>query len=114
MLLSFSFLICNTLAFAQAVTIYDQIPLGYTQSASNAAATTAPAYNNTRLIPPTIPSPAPPNVFTLTLQEDAAVVNGLSIPHVGGCLWGFSIEMSVLSQVRKSKIFFFVGFNPFF
>jgi len=93
----------STLAFVQAVTVYGQIALGFTTSAAHASATTAPAYNNTRLLPPAIPNPAPSNSFTLTLQQDASVVSGLSIPHVGGCFWGFSIEMSVISQVRKSN-----------
>ena len=93
----------STLAYVQAVTVYGQIALGFTTSAARAPSTTAPAFNNsTRLIPPAIPNPAPPSSFTLTLQHDAAVVDGLSIPHSGGCFWGFSIEMSVISQVRKS------------
>ena len=95
--------ICSTLpAYVRAVTVYGQIPLGFT-SASDAVATVLPAYNTTRLKPPPIPDPAPDSAFTLTLQQNAAAVSGLSIPHVGGCLWGFSIEMSVISQVRKSK-----------
>ena len=97
------------LAFAQAqVTVYGQIAFGFTtKAASGAPAATSPAaYNNTRLVPPAIPSPAPANSFALTLQQDAAVVAGLSIPHVGGCFWGFSIEMSVISKVRKSILFF--------
>lgn len=101
MLLSFTFL-CSTLAFAQAqVTIYNQIAL-LTQT-SPAATSTAPAYNNTRLVPPAIPDPAPANDFTLTLQQNANIVTGLSIPHVGASFWGFSIEMSVVSQVRESN-----------
>jgi hypothetical protein len=93
----------SILSFVQAVTVYHgQIPLALTSSAQDPI-TTAPAYNNTRLLPPTIPIPPPSNVFTLTLQQNAANVSGLSIPHVGGCLWGFSIEMSVISQVRKSN-----------
>jgi hypothetical protein len=101
MLLSFIFL-CSTLAFAQAqVTIYNQIAL-LTQT-SPAATSTPAAYNNTRLVPPAIPNPAPPNDFTLTLQQNANLVANLSIPHVGASFWGFSIEMSVISQVRESK-----------
>ena len=103
MLLSFLFLF-STLAFVRGqVTVYGQI-VGFSAATSNAPATTIPAaYNNTRLIPPTIPVPPPANSFTLTLQQDAAVVGGLSIPHVGGSFWGFSIEMSVISQVRESS-----------
>ena len=102
MLLLLIFL-CSALAFAQAeVTVYGQIALGFTtRASSNApAATTPAAYNDTRLAPPSISNPAPGNAFALTLQQDAAVVSGLSMVHVGGCFWGFSIEMSVISQVR--------------
>jgi hypothetical protein len=88
------------------VTVYGQIPLGLTASqtasSSNAPTTTPAAYNDTRLVPPPIPSPVPANAFTLSLQQSSTAVNGLSIPHVGGSFWGFSIEMSVISQVRKS------------
>ena len=93
----------STLAYVHAVTVYGQIALGFsTTSAAHAPTSTPNAYNNTRLIPPPIPNPAPASSFSLILQQDAAVVDGLSIPHVGGCFWGFSIEMSVISQVRKS------------
>jgi hypothetical protein len=33
------------------------------------------------------------------LEQNANVVPGLSIPHVGAAFWGFSIEMSVANQV---------------
>ena len=61
----------------------------------------AGAYNNTKIVPPPIPNPPPPNAFTLTLQQDAAAVSGLSIPYVGAGFWGFSIEMSVIEQVSE-------------
>ena len=105
MLRSLLFL-CSTLTFAQAqVTVYGQTAFGLTASTSSSyvPTTTPAAYNNTRLVPPPITSPAPANAFTLTLQESATAVNGLSIPHVGGSFWGFSIEMSVISQVRESN-----------
>ena len=105
MLLALLFL-CSTLTLAQAeVTVYGQIALGITASptASNAPTTSPAAYNNTRLVPPPIASPAPANAFTLNLQQSNATVPGLSIPHVGGSFWGFSIEMSVIRQVRKSN-----------
>lgn len=99
MLVSLIFLF-NTLAFVQGqVTVHHQVGFGYPAP----AATSPAAYNNTRLIPPAIPNPAPANSFTLTLQQDSALVGGLSIPHVGGSFWGFSIEMSVISQIRKSN-----------
>jgi hypothetical protein len=117
MLLPSLAILCNAVAFAQAsVTIYHQIAFGFTATPTGSnppAATTLAAYNNTRLVPPPIPSPPPPNAFTLTLPQNAAAVNGLSIPHVGPSFWGFSIEMSVISQVHK---FFFNSyfFHPFF
>jgi hypothetical protein len=101
MLLGF---LCSTLALAQAqVTIYDQVAL-LTKTSTPAPTSTPPAYNNTRLVPPAIPNPPPASDFTLTLEQNAAVVTGLSMPHVGAAFWGFSIEMSVLSQVRESSI----------
>ena len=117
MLLSLIFL-SSSIPFAQAqVTIYGQAALGFT--ASPTPTSTPAAYNTTILVPPPIPSPAPANAFTLSLQQSAAAVNGLSIPHVGGSFWGFSIEMSVISQVRKSNLpplslFFFLKIIPLF
>jgi len=107
------------LVFGQ-VTVYSDIPL-YQQRALEAANAsgidsapaqvpgappTLPAYDQTRLIPPALPQPLPATTFTLELPRDAAQMQGLSIPHVGGGFFGFSIEMSVLSQVGKSVWFF--------
>lgn len=95
--------LCSAVAFAQAsVTVYGQVALGHTASPIGpaAAGVTAAAYNNTKLIPPGIPDPAPSNNFTLTLQQNTSNITGLSIPHVGAGFWGFSIEMSVIGQVR--------------
>src|SRR6266545_1801833 len=86
---------------AQAVTVYGQLPLGQTVTAARPAQTVLAAYNDTQLTPPAVPNPAPARQFTLTLQRDATAVNGLSIPHVGLSFFGFSIEMSVVSQVRE-------------
>ncbi|PPQ72331.1 hypothetical protein CVT25_007911 [Psilocybe cyanescens] len=85
----------------RAVTVYGQIPLAQTATGTSGtkATPTLPAYDKTLLQPPVIMEPAPGNAYTLSLQNDAAAVNGLSIPHVGPGLWGFSIEMSVLNQV---------------
>lgn len=104
-MLSSLLFLCSTLASVHAeVTVYGQTALGFHTSASSSSASTVTpaAYNNTRLVPPAIPNPAPANAFTLTLQQSSSAVNGLSIPHVGGSFWGFSIEMSVISQVRES------------
>lgn len=85
-----------------AITVYGQLPLAQTNTAYRGSPTTLAAYNNTPLTPPPIPSPAPARQFTLTLQQDADAVNGLSIPHTGGLsFFGFSIEMSVVSQVGE-------------
>jgi len=89
---------------ARAVTVYGQIPLAQTIGAdpTNTAAVavkTAPAHSKAELVPPPIPNPPPPFAYTLNLQRDAAAVTGLSVPHVGAGFWGFSIEMSVISQV---------------
>jgi len=81
------------------ITVYGQIPLAQTLSASDPTATTLAAYNDTMLVPPPIPLPPPPNVYTLQLQRDASAVTGLSMPHVGASFFGFSIEMSVINQV---------------
>jgi hypothetical protein len=83
-----------------AVTVYGQLPLAQTNTAYRPSATTLAAYNDTALTPPPIPSPAPPRQFTITLQQNANAVTGLSIPHTGGLsFFGFSIETSVVSQV---------------
>ncbi|KAF8949995.1 glycoside hydrolase family 79 protein [Flammula alnicola] len=92
-------LLCSAITTARAVTVYGQIPLAQTASAASATTTTAAAYDETQLQPPAIPSPKPATAYTLQLQRDATGVNGLSIPHVGVGFWGFSIEMSVISQV---------------
>lgn len=88
------------LARAQ-ITVYKQIPLGQTATAVAAGAeqTTLPAYDATVLTPPAIPVPPPQTAYTLAVQRDAATVQGLSIPHVGGGFFGFSVEMSVINQV---------------
>lgn len=89
-----------------AVTIYGQIPLAQTSTAAfDPAGTALPvlhlaAYNDTTLDPPPVPNPRPNTAFTLALQANGNAVQGLSIPQKGSFL-GFSIEMSVISQVRE-------------
>ncbi|KAJ7634683.1 glycoside hydrolase family 79 protein [Roridomyces roridus] len=80
-----------------SVTVYGQIPMGIT-SASSPTATVAAAYNTTLLQPPEIPDPAPNTSFTLTLPSSNTSVARLSIP-VPGAFYGFSIEMSVITQL---------------
>ena len=88
-----------------SVTVYGQIPFGQTtrvSAAPGSATTTLAAYDDTTLDPPPIPNPAPARDIGLQLQKVAGDVQGLSIPHAGGgAFWGFSIEMSVISQVRE-------------
>ncbi|KAI0668268.1 hypothetical protein C8Q78DRAFT_1099695 [Trametes maxima] len=56
------------------------------------------AYNEIYLPPPAIPNPAPANAFAISVPSSAALVNGLSVPQSGG-FFGFSIEMSVATQL---------------
>jgi hypothetical protein len=103
-----------TLAIVDAsVTVYYQEPLG-SLSASSAAATVttgaAAFYDTTVLQPPPLPSPATTQ-FDIQLQSSASSVNGLSIPQTGS-FFGFSVEMSVASQVRESS-FFSSSLSPF-
>lgn len=102
-------LLCSALSTAHAVTVYGQIPLAQTVVATATATesstlvateTGLAAYDKTELTPPALPNPNPgANAYTLSLEKSAASVQGLSIPHVGGGFWGFSIEMSVVSQI---------------
>ncbi|KAF7302721.1 hypothetical protein HMN09_00907000 [Mycena chlorophos] len=90
-------------AATSGVTIYDQIgqvtlAATGTQSAAAPAVTTAAAYNTTVLNPPPVPNPPPATAFTLELQAQASAVDGLSIP-IPGTFFGFSVEMSVITQL---------------
>jgi len=98
MLLSALALLSSAFTTAQAVTVYGQIPLAQTATAQFPHQTLA-AYDMTELIPPAIPNPPPASAYTLNLVQDANSVNGLSIAHVGGAFWGFSLEMSIVTQV---------------
>lgn len=97
----------NSLYTVAAVTVYGQVPLGHqTQSAALAAGTVKPlpAYDETVLVPPALPSPAPSNQWTLELQNTGANVPNLSI-RMPGSFYGFSIEMSVITQVGEHLSF---------
>ncbi|KAI0799775.1 hypothetical protein BC629DRAFT_197696 [Irpex lacteus] len=93
-----------------SVTVYGnngmQQPVG-TDTASAASATNSsipqwladmPAFNSVVLQAPAIPSPAPSTQFTLNLQATTAQVPGIS-KQQNGTFLGFSIEMSVATQV---------------
>ncbi|KAF9051565.1 glycoside hydrolase family 79 protein [Panaeolus papilionaceus] len=99
LLLGGTYLLPHTTA---QVTVYGQIPLAQTVTPTDdtgAPQPTLAAYNNTELVPPPVPNPPPGLSFTMNLERNAAAVSGLSIPHVGPAFWGFSVEMSVLTQV---------------
>ena len=85
--------------------MYGQISLQ--QTAARASLTVLAAYlNDTQLASP------PPRQFSLTFQHDAAAVL-VSIPHIGTSFSGFSIVMSVISQVRMCPFFLlFVSIVP--
>ena len=94
-------------ALAQ-VTIYGQTPLAQTKTdGSWSAMTTLAAYNDTFLTPPAAPNPAANNNFALQLTKEAAQVEGISIAHNGPSFYGFSIEMSVITQIRECQAFVF-------
>lgn len=108
------------LAAVEAITVYDQVPLGH-QTSSTAAASTATdaaatpssteaynglaAYDPTTLTPPALPSPLPSTQFPIILMPAANQVNGLSI-GIPSSFFGFSIEMSVATQMREYLGFF--------
>ncbi|TFK48176.1 hypothetical protein OE88DRAFT_1635030 [Heliocybe sulcata] len=92
------------ISFALAsITVYSQQPLGATASASASAAnyTGAAAYDPLLLQAPAVPNPAPNTNFALQVQSSSSNVQGLSIPQSGSFM-GFSIEMSVATQVSDS------------
>ena len=90
------------------VTVYGpagQQPVGTaTGTASTATASSASstleAYDSRVLDPPPLPDPLPANQFGIQLAASASNVQGLSIPQ-SGAFYGFSIEMSVATQVSE-------------
>lgn len=98
------------LAKARAdVTIYSQVPYYYATavtSASNPGGTissTPPngvdrAYDTSTLDPPPLPNPLPATQWGISVPSNQASATGLSIAIPGNFL-GFSIEMSVVTQV---------------
>ncbi|KAG6863539.1 hypothetical protein C0991_005220 [Blastosporella zonata] len=108
LLVSAPFLL-SSLYSARAVTIYGQIPFGQTSglsgtaTAATAVDTIAPkssAYDNTILTPPALPQDQP-LTFTLDLPLSNTTVRDLSIMQHGS-FFGFSIEMSVVTQLSMS------------
>lgn len=70
-----------------------------TTSASAAGYTGSAAYDPTTLVAPAVPNPAINNNFGLQLPTGG--MPGLSI-HQHGAFLGFSVELSVSNQIRKS------------
>lgn len=93
-----------------AVTVYGQIPIAHTAGLDPTATATngqalptqslLPAYDETSLQPP-----PPPDyqalTFTLSLPSTNGSIPGISIMQHGS-FYGFSIEMSVVTQLSKS------------
>lgn len=109
MLLVRSFLLLALFKLSTAeVTIYNHPALllyqggSQTTAALGASFTGLAAYDPTVLTPPPVPNPPPPTNFDIRLTNGIA---GLSIPQSGNFL-GFSIEMSVINQVRECCVFF--------
>ena len=105
-------LLCSFLALsgaANGITVYNQvgqqaIGTGTVVSTASYAGSTAAAYDALVLEPPALPDPLPANAFSLQLTASASNVNGLSRP-VSGDFYGFSIEMSVTTQVSEYLLF---------
>jgi len=99
-----SLLLCTLRVYAD-VTIYGQAPLAETRSAtittSSVPQSTPGAYDDSVVLTPP-PVPTGLNLApTIDLQRDAAALQGLSIPHTLGSFFGFSIELSVINQLRE-------------
>ncbi|KAH9914075.1 uncharacterized protein BXZ73DRAFT_81751 [Epithele typhae] len=95
----------SSLAFAAlaraGVTVYNQVGQAVIATGTNTAAvagSTLAAYDTLVLNPPPLPNPLPATSFFQQLAQNAKDVPGLSIP-LNGNFYGFSIEMSVVTQV---------------
>ncbi|KAF6743283.1 glycoside hydrolase family 79 protein [Ephemerocybe angulata] len=95
------------------VTVYGQTPkaqLTATSTSGQAPMATLHAYDTTVLTPPSPPNP-PITQLTFAIPRDAASMPGLSIPHTGSAFFGFSVEMSVITQILgKNSTHIFVPF----
>lgn len=104
------------LGSANAVTIYGQVPFGQMSAAAVGPQATGPpvkippAYDETMLDPPALPNERAPTQFTLNLPMSNGSVPGLSILQ-RGTFYGFSVEMSVITQLLgKNSSFIQVPF----
>jgi hypothetical protein len=86
---------------AQAgITVY-QAPLATATLPASANYTGAAAYDNVQLTAPALPaSGGPATSFQVPIQASASSVSGLSIKQ-DGSFFGFSVEMSVVTQVSE-------------
>ena len=89
----------------RAVTVYNQAgqqPIGTATSSGTAPTSTSTlaAYDARILNPPPLPNPLPANAFGIQLPAQASGMNALSIP-LSGAFYGFSVEMSVVTQVSE-------------
>lgn len=103
--------------FSQAVeaqiTVYGQTPLAHQTTSlaeGRAPLPTLAAYDGTVLIPPPPPNP-PVTALTINVPREATALPGLSIPHTGASFWGFSVEMSVITQTSACFLFRRAGFS---
>jgi hypothetical protein len=101
--------LCVLATASASVTIYSQVPYYYATavtSASNPGGTissTPPngvdrAYDTSTLNPPALPNPLPATQWNIGVPSNQASMSGLSL-IVPGDFLGFSIEMSVVTQV---------------
>ncbi|KAI0370682.1 hypothetical protein BV20DRAFT_1071415 [Pilatotrama ljubarskyi] len=88
----------TTVAQGQSGTDIRPTTTSYMTTHGPAQYTGLAAYNDVYLPPPAITSPAPANAFTISVPNGAGLASGLSIPHTGS-FFGFSIEMSVATQL---------------
>ena len=86
-----------------AITVYNQAGqqhIGTATDSGTIPTSTLAAYDARILNPPPLPSPLPANAFGIQLPAQASGINGLSIPQ-SGAFYGFSVEMSVVTQVSE-------------
>ncbi|KAJ6545100.1 glycoside hydrolase family 79 protein [Mycena vulgaris] len=91
--------LCWLVLVRASVTVYSQMPFEgsrATGTANPALYTGAAAYDPTVLLPPPIPYPPPPMIFSQQLSSAPPL--GVSIPQ-SGHFYGFSIEFSVINQI---------------
>ncbi|TEB33938.1 glycoside hydrolase family 79 protein [Coprinellus micaceus] len=115
-LLSLLLLLSSTHTALGAVTTYGLVPAAHQTTAipdGSAPQATLAAYDGTVLTPPAPPQPAlGPDLRLPEQPRDAGAVQGLSIPHRGGAgFYGFSVEMSVITQtIGKNSTHIFPAF----